>query len=266
MTRPIWQGNISFGLINIPVSLYPAISRHDFKFRFLHKDCGTPVKYEKYCPKCQRHLEWEEVVRGYEHEKDKFVILSEEDFEKADVELTRAIDIVDFVSLFEISPSFFDRPYFLVPQKQGVKTYHLLFKVLADEKKVGIAKVVIKTREYLAAVIPQKESLLLETLYFDYEIIKEKELKIPAQARLQEKEVKLAKKIVDELTEKFDPTKYTDEYRQKLMQIIKKKAAGKKFVIKKEEEIKEKEFVDLMEALKESMSEIEKEREKERVK
>jgi len=263
MAHPIWQGNLSFGLINIPISLYTAISRQDLKFRFLHKVCGTPIEYRKYCPKCKKEVEWEEVVRGYEHEKGKFVILSEVDFEKADIELTKTIDIVDFVSLTEIEPYFFDRPYYLVPQKGAAKTYHLLVRALQEDKKVGIAKVVIKTREYLAAIVPIEGGLLLETLYFDYEIKKLKDYELPSAPALADKEIKLAKQIIEELTEKFNPKSYTDTYRQKLLEIIKKKAAGKKVTVPTErEEISAKEFEDLMAALKESMAEIKKEKTK----
>lgn len=258
MPRPIWEGNLSFGLVNIPVGLYTAVSRSDLRFRFLHKDCHTPIEYHRYCPKCKREVDWDEIVRGYEYSKGKFVILTPEDFEKADVELTKSIDIIDFVKLEEIPTTYFDRPYFLIPPKKAAKTYHLLIKALKEEQKVGIAKVVIKTREYLAAVIPQGIGLLLETMYFDDEVKKMANFDIPTPPSFQQKELTMAKKIVGQLTEKFDPTKYTDDYRQKLLAIIRQKAAGKKIVTAPKEEIEEAEFKDLMTQLKESMKEIEK--------
>lgn len=257
--KPIWQGNLSFGLVNVPVSLVSAVSRKELRFNFLHQKCGTPLQYEKHCPVCKREVEWDEVVRGFEYEKGKYAIITPEDFEKADVELTRRIDIVDFVDLAQINPAYFDRPFYLMPQKETAKTYQLLLQAMKETKKVGIAKVVIKTREYLAAIVPEKNVLLLEVMFFADEISAPESLgKIPS-VQLEKKELDLAKQMISKLSEKFDIKKYTDTYREKLLKIIRAKVAGKKVVVP-EPAIKEKEFEDLVAALKESMEKIDKEK------
>jgi DNA end-binding protein Ku len=252
---PIWEGNLSFALVNIPIALYSAVARNDLHFRFLHEACGTPLEFRRFCPECGQEVEWEDVVRGYEWEKGKFVVLTEEDMEKADVELTRSIDVVDFVELDEIPPIYFEKPYYLVPEKKGARSYHLLAAALREEGKVGIAKVVIKTRQYLAAIIPHGEGLLLETLYFDHELRKLEDLALPAATEAEPKELRLAKQIVGGLTERFDPAKYTDEYRKKLLEIIEEKAAGRKIVSLKGR-VKKEEIKDLLAALQESIKEL----------
>jgi DNA end-binding protein Ku len=255
--RPIWQGDLSFLLVNIPVALYAATSRKELHFRLLHKETGTPIEYRKYCPECGKEVDWEDIVKGYEIEKGKFVMLTDEDFEKADVERTHAIDIIDFVQLDEISPAYFDHPYYLIPQSKGAKTYHLLVRALKDEGKVGIAKVVIKTREYLAAIIPQGDGLLLETLFFGYEVNPIEEYNIPPVAEISQRELRLAKQIVGELTDKFEISKYTDDYREKLLAIIKQKAEGKRVVAAKPKP-KKKEVESLTASLQRSLKEVEK--------
>jgi len=255
--RPIWQGDLSFLLVNIPVALYSASSRKELHFRLLHQETGTPIEYRKYCPECGREVDWEDIVKGYEYEKGKFILLTDEDFEKADVERTHSIEILDFVKLDEIAPSHFDRPYYLLPQAKGAKTYHLLVRALKEEGKVGIAKVVIKTREYLSAIVPQGDGLLLETLFFDYEVNKLEDYNLPAAPEPPQRELKLAKQIIGELTDKFDAAKYAADYREKLLEIIRRKAKGRKIVTPKGKPKKE-EIESLTASLQRSLKEIEK--------
>jgi DNA end-binding protein Ku len=256
---PIWEGNLSFALVNIPIALYSAIARNDLHFRFLHKTCGTPLEYQRYCPQHGKEVEWEEVERGYEWEKGKFVVLTEEDLEQADVELTRSIEVLDFVELQDIPPIYFEKPYYLVPQKEAAKSFHLLAAALREEGKVGIANVVIKTRQYLAAIIPHRDGLVLETLYFDHEVRQLADLELPAAPEATHKELQLAKQIVGSLTEKFDPTKYTDDYRAKLLEVIEQKAAGR-HVVSQKGKVKREEVRDLIATLEESIKEISKRR------
>jgi DNA end-binding protein Ku len=254
--RPIWQGDLSFLLVDIPIALYAATSRKELHFRLLHKETGTPIEYRRYCPECGKEVDWADIVKGFEYEKGKFVMLTDEDFENADVERTRTIAILDFVKFDEIPPAYFDQPYYLIPQARGAKTYHLLVRALKEEGKVGIAKVVIKTREYLCAIMPYGDGLLLETLFFDYELNKLDDYSIPPAPALAQKELRLAKQIVGELTEPFDISRYTDDYREKLLGIIKQKAAGKKVVAMGKPMPKRKEAESLATSLQHSLTEV----------
>ena len=256
--RPIWQGDLSFLLVDIPIALYAATSRKELHFRLLHKETGTPIEYRRYCPECGKEVDWADIVKGFEYEKGKFVVLTDEDFEKADVERTRTIAIIDFVKFDEIPPAYFDQPYYLIPQARGAKTYHLLVRALKEEGKAGIAKVVIKTREYLSAIVPYGDGLLLETLFFDYEVNKLDDYSIPSAPALSQKELKLAKQIVAELSESFDISKYTDDYREKLLALIKQKAEGRKIVAAGKPKPKKREVEDLSASLRHSLDEVQK--------
>src|SRR5436305_4714240 len=179
--RAIWKGSISFSLVNIPISLYPATRREELSFRLLRKGDLSPINYKRVAESDGKEVPWEEIVKGYEYEKGKFVILKEEDFRRADIEATQSIDIIEFVPLEEIDPMFFDKPYYLEPQKKGAKAYVLLREALRRSGKVGIAKVVIKTRQHLAAVKPVQNTLVLELMHFAEELVKPDSLQIPGQ-------------------------------------------------------------------------------------
>src|ERR1700741_3846120 len=170
MARAIWKGSISFGFVNIPIALYPATRREELKFRLLRKSDLSPVNYKRVSEKDGKEVPWDQIVKGYEYEKGKYVILKDEDFDRVDLEATQTVDIQDFVDLDEIDPMFFYKPYYLEPQKGGDKAYVLLREALADGKKVGIAKVVIKTRQYLAGVKALKDALVLELMHFAEEL------------------------------------------------------------------------------------------------
>ena len=170
MARAIWKGSISFGLVNIPIALYPATRREELKFRLLRKSDLSPVNYKRVAEKDGKEVSWDQIVKGYEYEKGKYVVLKDEDFERVDLEATQTVDIQDFVDQEEIDPMFFYKPYYLEPQKGGDKAYALLRDALKDSGKVGIAKVVIKTRQYLAGVKPEDGALVLELMHFADEL------------------------------------------------------------------------------------------------
>jgi DNA end-binding protein Ku len=221
--RPIWKGNISFSLITIPIGLYPASHREEVKFRLLRNSDLSPVNYKRVAETDGKEVPWEQIVKGYEYEKGKFVVLKDEDFRRVDVEATQTIDIIDFVKLEEINPIYFDTPYYLSPQKAGTKAYALLREALKKTGRVGIAKVVIKTRQHLAAIKPQGNALVLELMHFADELVKPANLKIPASLDVGTRELEMATDLVERMTDNWDPEKYTDDYRSALMDLIHKK-------------------------------------------
>lgn len=222
--RSLWKGSISFGLVNIPVSLYPATRREELSFRLLRASDLSPVNYKRVAQVDGREVPWEQIVKGYEYEKGKFVVLKEDDFKRVDIEATQTVDILDFVQLSEVNPMFFQKPYYLVPDKGGAPAYTLLHSVLQDTKKAGIAKVVIRTRQHLAAVKAQDDVLILEIMHFADELVDVSELNVPvAKAGPRKREIEMAKALVEQMTEKWDPTRYTDDYTSALMKMIKEK-------------------------------------------
>jgi DNA end-binding protein Ku len=221
--RAIWKGSISFSLVNIPISLYPATKREELNFRLLRASDLSPINYKRVAEADGKEVPWDQIVKGYEYEKGKFVVLKEEDFRRADVEATQSVDIIEFVELDQIDPMFFERPYYLEPQKKGAKAYALLREALKRSGKVGIAKVVIKTRQHLAAVKPMQNALVLELLHFAEELIKLDSLQIPGHLDIGAKELDMAKQLVDRMTGEWDASKYTDDYRRALLDLIEKK-------------------------------------------
>lgn len=221
--RPIWTGSISFSLITIPITLFPATRREELKFRLLRASDLSPVNYKRVAEVDGKEVPWDQIVKGYEYEAGKFVVLKEEDFKRVDVEATQTIDIIDFVELHEVDPMFFDTPYYLAPQKTGVKAYVLLREALKKTGCVGIAKVVIKTRQHLAAVKPQKNALVLELMHFADELVVPDNLKLPANIDVSGKESELGVDLVKRMTDAWDPDKYTDDYRSALLELIQKK-------------------------------------------
>lgn len=221
--RAIWKGAISFSLVNIPIALYAATRREQLKFRLLRDADQSPINYKRVAEADGQEVPWEHIVKGYEYEKGKFIILKDEDFRRVDLEATQTIDIIDFVELDEIDPMYFDKPYYLEPQKGGAKPYALLRESLRKTGKVGIAKVVIKTRQHLAAVKPHHNVLVLELMHFAEELVKPTALKIPASLDVGTKELEMAMALVDSMTDHWDADKYTDEYRSALLQLIHEK-------------------------------------------
>lgn len=254
--RSLWKGSISFGLVNIPVSLYPAARREELSFRLLRSSDLSPVNYKRVAQTDGREVPWDQIVKGYEYEKGKFVVLKDEDFRRVDIEATQTVDIMDFVQLSEVNPMYFQKPYFLVPEKGGAPAYALLHDVLSDTKKAGIAKVVIRTRQHLAAVKVQQEALVLEIMHFADELVDVKELNIPAsKAPTKGRELSMAKALVDQMTEKWDPERYTDDYSSALMALIKDKIAhGDKATVAPKKARRETKVIDLAAVLKESLT------------
>jgi DNA end-binding protein Ku len=252
----MWNGTISFGLVTIPVSLYPATRHEELTFRLLRKSDQSPVNYKRVAEADGKEVPWEEIVKGYEYEKGKFVILKEDDFKRVDLEAAaQTIDIMDFVQMEEINPMYFHKPYYLEPQKGGDKAYALLREALRDSSKVGIAKVVIRTREHLAGVKAQGDALILEIMHFSDELVDADSLKFPQSKLAREREVEMARKLIEGMTTKWEPDKYEDEYKTQLMAMIEEKVKHpeKKVALPKAQK-KASNVIDLMSVLQESLS------------
>jgi DNA end-binding protein Ku len=253
--RAIWKGSISFGLVNIPIALYPATRKEELKFRLLRAKDLSPVNYKRVAEKDGREVPWDEIVKGYEYEKGKFVVLNEKDFQRVDLEATQTVDIKDFVELDQIDPMYFYKPYYLEPQKGGEKAYVLLREALADGKKVGIAKVVIKTRQYLAGVKALKHALVLELMHFADELLDAEKLHVPKKLEVGRREKEMAETLVKSMTSKWDPEKYKDDYRDALMEVIEEKveSGGKEIEEKPKEKKTSTKVIDLVAVLQESL-------------
>lgn len=250
--RPLWKGSISFGLVNIPVRLFAGTERKGISFRTLHDKCHTPLQYKKFCPNCEREVEYEEIVKGYEYEKDRFVIIMDEDLERIPDETGKTIDIVDFVELSEIDPVFYDRSYYLAPGETGEKAYTLLQSAMNDSGKIAIARLVIRSKQTLATVRGFSDILILETMFYPDEVRNITEL--PSwnrKIKINDNEMKMARELIENLTSPFEPEKYTDEYREALLEIIRGKIAGEEVTIV--EAPGRGRVVDLVEALKASV-------------
>jgi DNA end-binding protein Ku len=254
--RAIWKGSISFGLVNIPIALYPATRKEELKFRLLRVTDQSPVNYKRVAEKDGKEVPWEQIVKGYEYEKGKFVVLNEKDFQRVDLEATQTVDIQDFVEIEEIDPMYFYKPYYLEPQKGGDKAYVLLREALADGKKVGIAKVVIKTRQYLAGVKALKHALVLELMHFAQELADAEKLRVPKKLEVGKREKDMAKALVDSMTSKWDPEKYHNDYREALMEVIEEKVeSGEKKIEEKPKATKEStKVINLVAVLRESLA------------
>jgi DNA end-binding protein Ku len=255
MARAIWKGSISFGLVNIPIALYPATRQEELKFRLLRKSDLSPVNYKRVAEKDGKEVPWDQIVKGYEYEKGKYVVLKDEDFDRVDVEATQTVDIQDFVDQEQIDPMFFYKPYYLEPQKGGDKAYALLRDALKDSGKVGIAKVVIKTRQYLAGVKPEDGALLLELMHFADELADPAKLHVPKKVEVGRREMNMAKSLIDSMTSKWNPEKYKDDYREALMEVIEGKveAGGKEIEEKPRKAPKPTKVIDLVSVLQKSL-------------
>ncbi len=259
--QTIWKGAISFGLVHIPIRLQTATSEYTPAFRTLHSKDHSPIKMQRICEKEGVPIEWNDVVKGYEYEPGKFVVLGEEDFKAAEVQVTRTIDIMDFVNEGEIDARYYSRPYYLVPQPGGEKAYALLRKAIVQTNRVGVARVVLRNREHLAAVKAVDGALVLNLLRFPAELISPQALEVPSEDGLKEKEVKMAVQLIDQLSGEFEPEKYKDEYTEKLLEIIRMKVEGKEVVVPElPEEEEAGEVIDLVARLKESLAQVERER------
>ena len=257
MARAIWKGTISFGLVNIPIGLYPATRKEDLRFRLLRKTDLSPVNYKRVAEKDGKEVPWDQIVKGYEYEKGKFVVLKEEDFARVDLEATQTVDIQDFVDLDEIDPMFFYKPYYLEPQKGGDKAYALLRDSLEQKKKIGIAKVVIKTCQYLAGVKPEDGALVLELMHFADELADPSKLNVPKKVEVGKRELHMATALIDGMSAKWNPEKYKDDYREALMEVIEEKveSGGKEIEEKPKKAPKPTKVIDLVKVLQQSLEE-----------
>jgi len=252
----IWKGSLTFGLVNIPVELKTAVRADHISFRLLHKDDLSPVKYERVCQAEGEPVPWNEIVKGYEYEKGKFVVLTDEDFKTAALEQSKTIDILDFVKEDEIDPRYFETPYYLVPAKGGEKPYALLREAIRQTGSVGIGKIIIRQIQHLAAVKVVGDALVLEIMRFANELVEAKEFSFPSREAIRPQELQMAEQLVANLAEPFDPTRYTDEYRANLMKIIKAKMKGKKVKLEEPEgEAPDSDVLDLMSRLRASLEE-----------
>jgi DNA end-binding protein Ku len=259
----IWKGAISFGLVSIPVELRTAVRGDRISFRMLHAEDLSPVRYERVCTEDGQPVPWEDVVKGYEYTKGKYVVLTDEDFESAAVESSRTLDILDFVKQEEIDPRFFETPYYLVPSKGGERPYALLREAMRRTGAVGIGKIIIRQKQNLAALKVVGDALVLELMRFANELVDTKEFSFPTSEVVKPQELTMAEQLIANLAEPFEPEKYTDDYRANLMRIIRAKLKGKKADLEpmQESEPADAQVVDLMARLRESLEQGKKPRE-----
>ncbi|MCS0672029.1 Ku protein [Cytobacillus firmus] len=234
----MWKGSISFGLVNIPIKLHSATEDKDIKLRNLHKECHSPIKYEKTCPVCEVEIKNEDIVKAYEYTKGKFVVLEDEDLEKLKQENEdKAVEIVDFVKIQEIDPIYYNRTYYMSPGDGGGKAYSLLRKALETSEKVGLAKIIIRSKEQLAVVRVYENTLVMETIHYPDEVRKAADVpNVPAEDKVTDKEIDTAIMLIDQLTTEFKPEKYNDDYRTALLELIEAKRTGKDIVTPVEKE------------------------------
>lgn len=223
--RALWKGAISFGLVTIPVSLFPAVRREELRFHMLRKADLSPINFKRVAAADGKEVPWEQIVKGYEYEKGKFVILKDEDFARVDVEATQTVDIMNFVALEAVNPLLFYKPYYLEPGKGGDKPYVLLRDALREAGRIALAKVVIRTRQHLAAVKPQDDGLILELMHFPGELVDVAEFKRPEAKTPGKPEMKMALQLIESMTTLWNPADYTDDYRDAVEHMIEEKIA-----------------------------------------
>ena len=252
MPRSMWKGAISFGLVTIPVSVYPATEEKTLRFNQLHDEDGGRVRMKRTCSVDGEEITFDHIVKGYEYEKDKYVVLTEDDFDKVPVESSRAIDIVQFVDLEEIDPMMYKKSYYLIPEETGAKAYALLREALSQENKVGVAKVSFRDKEHLAVLRFKDDAFVLETMYWPDEIRAAEFGDVNVDAKVRPQELEMAKTLIENLTSEWSPEEFTDEYREALLRIVEAKIAGEEIEMVEAEPTAK--VVDLMEALKASVA------------
>ncbi len=253
MARALWKGSISFGLVNIPIELHTAVRNHRPKFRMLHAKDKSPVRFERVCVRDGTPVAWEDLVKGYEYQKGRFVVMAKDDFQAAAVEKTRTVDIMDFVKADEIDDRFFETPYYLIPVKGGERAYSLLREAIRESERIGIAKFILRDAQHLAAVEVIDDALVLSVMRFADELVDPKEFEFPVAKDVRKAELDMAKALVTSLAAEWDPSKYTDQYRENLLRIIQGKLKGKDVELEPTAEPRQAEVVDLMERLRRSL-------------
>jgi DNA end-binding protein Ku len=253
MPRALWKGAIAFGLVSIPVELHTAVRDHRPRFRMLHARDKSPVRYERVCQREGKPVAWEDLVKGYEYEKGRFVVLTKEDLKTVALNKDRSIEILDFVKSEEIDDRYFETPYYLTPDKGGRHAYALLRETLRDAGRTGIAKIIIREAQHLAALEVIDQALVLTMLRYSDELVDTTGLSLPAHEKVRKAELDMAKMLVDNLASVWDPSKYSDEYRENLMKLIRARMKGEKPRLPAAEAPPQGEVVDLMERLRQSL-------------
>jgi DNA end-binding protein Ku len=252
--RPIWSGSISFGLVNIPVKLVSAVQSEEIDLDMLSKSDLAPIRYARIDTKTDKEVPWKDIVKGFQYAKGKYVVVDDEDFQRASPEKSKSIDIVQFVNGDEIDPILYEKPYYIVPAKGGEKPYRLLQKALEETGTIGIAEFMLRNRQHVCAVKAHNDLLLLNQMRYQEEIRELPEVEVPKKENISDKELQLAVKLVEQLTEKFNPAAFKDTYISELKKIIKAKAAGKQIRVAEEPKKATGAVKDLMEILKQSLN------------
>ncbi len=254
MARAMWKGSIAFGLVNIPVELYSAVRDHRPRFRLLHAKDEAPVRYERVCQTEGKPVAWEDLVKGYEYAKGQFVVLTKDDFKTAAIEKTRTIDILDFVDPKEVDERYFETPYYLQPGKGADRSYALLREAIRDSQRIGIAKIILRDAQHLAAVEAIGDALVLTMMRFSDELADLGDFRFPRKGDIRSTELKMARQLIDTLAASWDPAKYTDEFTANLMRVINAKLKGRTpKLASMNHGPKEAEVVDLMARLRASL-------------
>jgi DNA end-binding protein Ku len=254
MARSMWKGSIAFGLVNIPVELYSAVRDHRPRFRLLHAKDESPVKYERICQRDGKPVAWEDLVKGYEYSRGHFVVLTKDDFKTAALEKTKTVDIMDFVDPKEIDERYFETPYYLLPGKGAERSYALLRDAIRDSGRVGVAKMILRDAQHLAAVEAIGDALVLTMMRFSDELADLGEFTFPHKAEVRPAELKMARQLIENLAAEWNPEKYTDEYTANLLRVIKAKMKGKSpKLVEDRTTPKQAEVVDLMARLRASL-------------
>jgi DNA end-binding protein Ku len=254
--RPIWSGAISFGLVNVPVKLFSAVTSKDVRFHQLDGKSNSRIRQKRVSVATGEEVPYDDLVKAYEIAPDNYVTITPEELDALDPKATKTIDIEDFVDLDTIDPMYYDRPYYLVPDKGGQKAYALLRNAMRETNKVGIARMVLRTKQYLAAIRPVGNALVIETMLFADEVVPPDELDLPdEEVDVTEREEKMARSLIDSLTTEFEPDKYKDEYRERVLELIEQKASGQE-IVREESAEEAPRVVDLMAALEASLAAV----------
>ncbi|AFM42450.1 Ku protein [Desulfosporosinus acidiphilus SJ4] len=254
----LWKGSISFGLVNVPVKMHTATESQEFKFNYLHKDCQHRIRSIKKCPNCEKEVEMADLVKGFEYEKDRYVILEDEELAALEQPTSRSIEILDFINLSEIDPIYYDKSYYLSPEEAAQKAYRLLCQAMVESGKVALARVTMRSKQHLACLRVFEEGLVLETMHYPQEI----RHMDATWGRIvpTETELSMARQLIDNLARPFEPEKYRDEVHEQVAEMIESKITGESFKV--ESPVKGGQVVDLMEALRASIALTEQEKEK----
>lgn len=248
----VWKGAISFGLVHVPVKMFSATEDKDISMRYIHTECGSPLSYIRKCPSCEVEVKWEEITKGYEYEKGKFVLFEKDELDQLSEQANKNISILDFVNLTDIDPIYFQKTYYLSPDQSGGNAYQLLMTAMRETGKIGIAKISIRSKSSLAAIRVLEDCLAIETIFYPDEIRPVSQVpNLPENIAVNDKELNMAKLLIDQLSTPFDPEKYTDDYRERLLELINHKVAGEEYKIAPAKP--EANVVDLMAALQASI-------------